>query len=143
MKIASALLGLLTLTVLLCSAQAEDAPAKPKDPFEEGSLWAGEAKRKNLDGVAKVGLTVLKRKQDRFQGELIVKTPNNEVMTIQVVGIATTKESGIVAFNTEKKGLTQVALRGKLEKGELTMYFIGTQKFGEGVFGAVVLKPKN
>jgi hypothetical protein len=128
------------LSPLAVTSAAEPAA----DPFAEGAIWVGEFKVTTKDSeVQNWALTVTERKGKAFKGDILVKVRDKEIETIQVEGTATEKSTGAIVCKTEKKGLAQVKLSGKLQGGEAVLIFSGTNKFGQPGAGVATLKAKN
>jgi len=126
------------------SLTATSAADPAADPFAEGAIWIGEFKVAAKDTqVHKWALTITERKGRAFKGDILGKNRDNEVETMQVEGNATDKSTGAIVCKTEKQGLAQVKLNGKLQNGEAVLIFSGTNKFGQPRAGIATLKPKN
>ena len=139
-----ALALLLGFTMSIATASTVSAQDSADDPFAEGSVWVGEAKLAKKDSdVAKWAMTVTARNGTRFEGEILIKPPKGDLETLKVIGTATNKDSGILAFKTEAKGFAQINFRGKLQNGEAGIIFYGTGKLGRAGAGTATLKPKN
>jgi hypothetical protein len=114
------------------------------DPFAQGAVWVGEFRVAVKDApVTKWALTITERKGTAFKGDILVRNRDMEVETISVSGTATNTKAGSIVCKTEKKGLAQVKLTGKLTNGEAVLVFSGTNKIGQPGAGVATLKPKN
>ncbi|MCZ2343392.1 MAG: hypothetical protein LC104_16605 [Bacteroidales bacterium] len=123
--------------MFICAAEPDS------DPFAKGTIWAGEARLGKTGKVGKWALSVSERKGLSFQGEIIAQTPEGKIDTIKVTGTATSTESGSIAFKTEKRGFTDITVKGKLRNGEAALIFYGTGKFGGVGAGTATLKRIN
>jgi len=113
-----------------------------KDQFAAGSVWNGELRVAGKEEAGKAILTVSERMGESFKGEFLAKSPAGKVVTFQVSGTATNKASGAVIFETEKQGVSQLKMRGKLTNNAVNLVFVGTSPFGGKGGGAIVLTPK-
>ena len=114
------------------------------DPFAEGAVWVGDFKvAQKGTAVLKWALTITERSGTKFRGDILVKNRDMEVETIRVAGTATDKARGAIVCQTERKGLAQVRLTGKLENGEAVLIFSGINDLGVRGAGVATLKPKN
>ena len=132
----------LAVAVLLSGAVTASAADEAKDPFAAGSVWVGEVRIPGRNEAGKAGLTVSERTGESFKGELVVQSPAGKDISFNVSGTATNKASGAVIFETEKEGVSQLKMRGKLLNNAVNLVFVGTGPFGGKGGGAMVLKPK-
>jgi hypothetical protein len=118
--------------------------AAEMDPFALGSVWSGEFKVAVKDAEVQVwALTITERNGKAFKGDILVRANGKDVETIAVSGNATDKNVGPIVFQSERMGLRQLKLTGKLLNGEAALVFTGTNKFGKPGGGVATLKPKN
>jgi hypothetical protein len=111
------------------------AKLPPVDPFAAGSVWAGDFKVA-LAGqpIRKWVLTVTQRRGKDFKGNILVKDRD---------GVAPDKANGAIVCQSERKGLAQVKLTGKLQDGEAVLVFSGINALGIPGAGTATLKPLN
>lgn len=117
---------------------ADDA----KDLFSAGSVWTGDVPVGGKEGTGKAILTISERVGESFKGEFAVHGPAGKVTGFEVGGTATAKASGAVIFATEKQGVAQLKMRGKLTDNAVNLVFVGTSPFGGKGGGGIVLTPK-
>jgi len=132
----------MAVAIFLAGEITAFAADEVKDQFGAGSVWAGEIRVAGKEEAGKAVLTVSERMGEAFNGEFVVRSPAGKVATFQVSGTATNKASGAVIFETEKQGISQVKLRGKLANNAVNLVFVGTSPFGGKGGGALVLTPK-
>ena len=87
-------------------------------------------------------LTISERRGETFKGEMSVKSEGADLRTHNVSGTATTKASGPVIFESEKVGVAQVKLRGKLLNGVAIPSSSGTGPGGRKTTGEFHLRSK-
>lgn len=113
------------------------------DPFAAGSVWSGDFKIATQKITREWVLTITERKGKDFKGSILAKDRNMEIQTFNVAGTATDKANGAIVCQSEKKGLAQVKLTGKLQDGEAVLVFSGTNELGIEGAGIATLKPRN
>jgi hypothetical protein len=142
MRTVFALLCLSVVTNLLAPVHA--AEEEDKDPFAAGAIWVGTAKAAMPDAPEKkMVLTVTERMGGKVGGEISFKNPKGELITVKVSGTAPQKRSGAVILESEKVGIAQFKLRGKLQNNAATLVITGTGPLGGKGGGVVVFTPQN
>lgn len=120
------------------------AKLPPDDPFAEGSVWAGDFKVALANQpIRKWVLTVTERRGKGFKGNILVKDRDMVIQTIKIAGMATDKANGAIVCQSERNGLAQIKLSGKLQDGEAALLFSGTNDLGIPGAGTATLKPQN
>ncbi|WP_075093010.1 hypothetical protein [Planctomyces sp. SH-PL14] len=87
-------------------------------------------------------LTISDRRGETFKGEMSVRREGADLRTHNVSGTAKTKASGPVAFESEKVGVAQVKLRGKLLNDVAILSSSDTGPRGRKTTGEFHIRPK-
>lgn len=87
-------------------------------------------------------LTISERRGETFKGEMSVRREGADLRTHNVSGTAKTKASGPVAFESEKVGVAQVKLRGKLLNDVAILSSSDTGPRGRKTTGEFHMRPK-
>jgi septal ring factor EnvC (AmiA/AmiB activator) len=120
---------------------AKDGDEATDDPFQPGTVWAGEAI--NNDKIkTQWALSISERNGRNFKGAIAAINSDGKKLELPVSGKAPDRGSGLVEFESPVMGRAKMFMRGTLRNGSIALAFSGTTPLGQKFFGSATLRPK-